>query len=264
MKDMDVCMIKIGGKRAYLRKNIPDDVWVFESIFYANNYLRRLKLRKDDVVLDVGANIGLFTLSIYDKVKQVIAIEPEPENFDLLKHTIIQNKIYNVIPINKAVGESKGFVSFSKTGATASAIDSKSGIELDTLDNILNDLGSDPTVVKMDIEGYEGKALRGFSKVKSVREIIMEVHSKSLQKEVIDILSSYGFKTEILHDSFISNIFLNIIKHPFTFIKVEKIVKYDTSSRYLRYLLHLSRDVPVEIASIKVSSPEIIILYAYR
>jgi tRNA G37 N-methylase Trm5 len=101
-----------------LRKDVIADYWVFEGIFFADEYYP-VHLKEDDVVLDVGANIGAFTIRVARKVKRVIAIESEPQNFRLLLENIKINNIQNVLPINLAVSDKEEDVYFDITGGSA-------------------------------------------------------------------------------------------------------------------------------------------------
>ena len=263
MNNESLLSVKYRKNRIFLRKNIPDDYWVFLSIFYSNTY-GKLRLRRDDVVLDAGANIGLFTIFCCDRVKRVIAIEPEPSNFKMLELNINENNCKNVILVNKAISNRKGYVGFSHTGGTAMANEAGSEIQADTLDDILLNAKVKPTIIKMDIEGFEGKAFKSFMGFDSVREIIMEIHSNELQREISSILSNNGFQCEILHNSLVRKTFTNAIKHPLTLLKVEKSERFRTLERYLKYLLHISEEAPVELKSRKKNSNELAILYAKK
>ncbi len=116
-----------------------DDYWIFNSIFYANIY-DKLKLNNDDIMLDIGANIGLATVLYHKKVKCVIAIEPESKNFEILRKNLQVNNCRNVIAINKAVSDKNERVIFDITGGSAIAKKSDDGIEADKIDNILKEL----------------------------------------------------------------------------------------------------------------------------
>ena len=66
------------------------------------------EIKSDDVVIDVGAHIGYFTLLFADLVGpkgKVFSFEPEPKNFELLKKNIEINNHQNVIPNNKVVSD---------------------------------------------------------------------------------------------------------------------------------------------------------------
>jgi len=73
-------------------------------------YLTKLmlsKIKAGDVVIDIGANIGYDTVLFADKVGKkgkVIAIEPDPTNFEILQKNIKENKLFNVVAVQAAVG----------------------------------------------------------------------------------------------------------------------------------------------------------------
>ena len=245
-----------------MRRNVIHDYWVFNSVFYARTY-DKLQLRRDDILLDVGANIGLVTLYFYDKVNKILAIEPEPDNFRMLRHNVQTNNCKNVITVNKAVSDERGFTQFDHTGGEAIAKQAESGILMDTLENIMNEWGIIPTAIKMDIEGFELKAMKGFSRYDNLRQIIMEVHSKNLQSDVSKLLANQGFSVEFVKENFVHGAILNVLKHPAAFLKSEKLHNYDISRRYSRYLLGLSKDRPTEYRSGDYDS-DIKILYARK
>jgi len=114
----DLNLVNLGKTKIYLRKNIIDDYWVFEGVFFADEYWP-LKLSKSNIILDVGANIGAFTLNVAPKVKHVIAIEPEPNNFEMLKRNIKLNNFNNITLLNYAVSDMEETVYFNTTGGSA-------------------------------------------------------------------------------------------------------------------------------------------------
>ncbi|WP_229572641.1 FkbM family methyltransferase [Saccharolobus caldissimus] len=67
-----------------------------------------LKVKKEDIVLDAGAFIGDFTLKIARKAKEVVAVEPLPWAFQLLKKNVEMNELKNVVPVNKALYDVEG------------------------------------------------------------------------------------------------------------------------------------------------------------
>lgn len=84
--------VKYGAVNLSIRRQVIDDYWVVEGLLYADEYYP-LKVSKNDVVLDVGANIGDYTVRIADKVKTAIAIEPSAENLTYLKQNTLNFKI---------------------------------------------------------------------------------------------------------------------------------------------------------------------------
>lgn len=69
-----------------------------------------IQLRKGDVFIDVGAHIGKYTIlvaKIVGKEGLVIAIEPNPENYETLLENIKLNNLKNVIAVNIAAWNKK-------------------------------------------------------------------------------------------------------------------------------------------------------------
>ena len=260
MTDDNLLSIKIGSIRIHLRRNVVDDYWVFEGVFFADEYYP-LSLKRSDIVLDVGANIGAFTLKVAHKVKHVIAIEPEPRNFELLKKNISENNLSNVTLLNYAVSDKPEIVHFNTTGGSAKV--SKNGIPINAkpLDDILQELG-DPevTIMKMDIEGYEGKVLSAFKKYQTLRQIIIEVHSKELKNFVNNWLTARGFTVVDVSRVKKLRVAKNILSNLIPFLSVERAYNYFTIKQIVKYLLRLG---PSPVASDNPNSEQKI-LYAYK
>jgi FkbM family methyltransferase len=134
-------------------------------------------LRPDSVVLDIGANFGLYTAVSASSVKdrgRLYAFEANPHTFDLLERTLYANRLAqhsNIVAVNALVSEAAGrkklhYLPRFLGGATMSDVGhwgaDKRSVELDaiTIDDFLPpDLTVD--LVKIDIEGHEPFALRG-------------------------------------------------------------------------------------------------------
>lgn len=98
---------------------------------------------------------------------QIVAFEPDPINFQALQQyvTALPKSLHErVVTYQLAVGARKEKVKFSATGTEAASVGSGSlEIECVALDEILDD--SQPTYIKMDIEGYELKAVKGARRI---------------------------------------------------------------------------------------------------
>lgn len=134
----------------------------------------------DSIIVDVGACYGEYTLVCANKAKNglVIAIEPNPYNFKLLKKGVEANNFKNVILINKALSDKEGKMEFymgnkHMEGSTLfkskltqelgnDALYEKCEVDVTTLDKILSELNiTNIDVLKMDAEGAEVKILKG-------------------------------------------------------------------------------------------------------
>jgi FkbM family methyltransferase len=131
-------------------------------------------LQKGDVVLDCGANVGVFTrLALNDGAGKVVAIEPVPSNIESLRRTFkAEIEQGRVVVYPKGVWDKDDFLEMMEDPGN-SAADSfvieqkgakKTGLKLPltTIDKMVAELGLDEVhFIKMDIEGAEENALHG-------------------------------------------------------------------------------------------------------
>lgn len=170
-------------------------------------------VKEGDVILDIGANIGYYTLLFAKLVGikgKVIAFEPSPENFNLLSRNIFINGYKNVVLVNKAVSNYVGKIKLylSKDNKADDRIynsgDGRDSIEVEsiTLDNYLNgDMGK-IDLIKVDVQGAEGGVVQGMQSLLSKNKVklITEFWPFGLKKfgisakEYIELLFAHGFK----------------------------------------------------------------------
>ena len=128
------------------------------------------------IVLDIGANVGIYTLVAAQRVApmgRVYAFEPDRENFALLKQNVAANGHTNVVLMQNAVsdrpGELRLYVNTHNRGdhRTYQADDTQQRdsypVRAITIDEALP-AHVTPSVIKMDIQGFELYALRGMRK----------------------------------------------------------------------------------------------------
>jgi FkbM family methyltransferase len=135
----------------------------------------RREIREGDTVVDVGANIGYFTLLFARLVGpkgRVFAFEPEPTNFELLRKNVELNGYRNVTLVPKAVSDISGTGQLYLTPHKGDAriFDSHDGrtsvaIETIRLDDFFADDPGGLDFIKIDIQGAEPAALRGMVKL---------------------------------------------------------------------------------------------------
>lgn len=134
------------------------------------------EIKKNDVVLDIGANIGYYTLIAAKLVGEngvVFAFEPEPTNFALLKRNVEINGYKNVILVQKAVsnktGKVKLYLSERNLGdhRIYNSQDGRQSIEIEAirLDDYFKDYNGKIDFIKMDVQGSEGGVFQGGSRV---------------------------------------------------------------------------------------------------
>jgi FkbM family methyltransferase len=129
--------------------------------------------------IDVGANIGYFSILAAKKVGssgRVLAIEPEPHNFELLSQNVKINQLCNVTLANVALGESPGtaqlFCSPQNFGDHRLYADADSGdrqavnATMVRLDDLIDQYGlTSVDLIKMDVQGYECYVLAGMRRL---------------------------------------------------------------------------------------------------
>jgi len=164
------------GHKIYLDKNdvlhlsIHQDFEPLETKVLENN------IKKGDVVLDLGANIGVHTLLLAKLVGEngrIYAFEPDPGNFKLLKKNINANKYRNIITIQKAITDVNDIIKFyqMKEYPAGNKIHDASNklrfieVESITLDSFFEELEPKIDFIKMDIEGAEVRALKGMKNI---------------------------------------------------------------------------------------------------
>ncbi|MEM3062138.1 MAG: FkbM family methyltransferase [Nitrososphaerota archaeon] len=89
------------------------DFMAFTHVWILREYDKpRFEIKNSDVIIDIGAHIGLFALyaSQFCKKGRIYCFEPVKENFEMLKTNVELNRITNILPINAAVSSTSGKV----------------------------------------------------------------------------------------------------------------------------------------------------------
>lgn len=125
-----------------------------------------------DVILDCGATVGEYGLYCFKKGSTTYSFESNSEYFKVMKKIIKLNcASAKVIPFLAEIGKRN------------------------TLDGFVKKLKIKPTLLKIDIEGFEHDALLGAKKLlKTCPRIIIETHSKDLENKCLFILKNNGYK----------------------------------------------------------------------
>jgi len=171
------------GKKIYLSDDPLDILTVF-LIFSRKDYGN---VKAGSTVLDIGANIGVFSLyAAFSGANKITAFEPSESSFHILQQNIKQNHLESVVSINRnaVVGIPKKHVKFPKESNVLNTIlpDSSDAAEYDLVEaisfsKIINDLGN-IDLLKIDCEGGEYEIFLNTvaDDIKKVDEIRMEYH----------------------------------------------------------------------------------------
>jgi FkbM family methyltransferase len=175
--------------------------------------LVRAELAAGNVVLDVGANIGYYTLIFARGVGpegRVFAFEPEPGNFALLQENVAANGYRNVTLSRLAASDRAGRARLYLDPVNAGdcriydSRDNRPSVEIETvrLDDVFEASPERIDLIKMDIQGAEAAALRGMRRLlerhRQVR-LVLEFWPYGLQlfgadpEEFLETLCEAGF-----------------------------------------------------------------------
>lgn len=177
-------------------------------------------IRRGDTVVDIGANIGYYTLILARLVGpegRVYAFEPDPANFSILERNVALNGYGNVVLARKAVSSKEGtidlFLSDHNAGmhrSYESVLCTRSvEVEAITLDRFLESETRGIDFIKIDIEGSERPALEGMRAVlgRSRRVAILTEFSPAAMREsgsdpeeYIGALRDLGFALHLLRE----------------------------------------------------------------
>jgi len=182
----------------------------------------RQDLRHADVVADVGAHIGFYSLLAAREAPHasVVAFEPDPYNAAALRANVRRSGAQNVRVIERAVADRARRASFRQNDATTGSsliprvvgLGPARDIEVDTttLDAELGDLTGRRLLLKLDVEGAERLALRGAAG--SLRDAaavtaIVELHPAALHeagttpRELVADLETLGLAPRYLDEA---------------------------------------------------------------
>ena len=190
------------------------DIELIRELVWNHEYDRILSANPGETVVDVGANIGLYSIACSHKVGnsgKIIAIEPEKENFSLLVQNLRLNGVTNVLPINEAISNFIGttdlFLSETNLGGHSIIFrrgSKKRTVNCETLDKLCRRLGIRRVhLIKVDVEGAELAVLEGAQKMleeNKLRLIVVAEHFKDQITQVSRFLSDLGFITKVVNN----------------------------------------------------------------
>ena len=197
------------GDIVKIRTRGRDEDVLFE-IFRQRIYQKFLEIRHGDIIVDVGANIGAFSLAAAEATGAggfVVAIEPGSENFCLLESNTERNHRSNIKLIKKGAWSRSGeeALNLYQMGGDNSFFERKGKklgtetVKVDMLDSILEELKVERVnSIKIDTEGSELEVLKGSTRIlaRDKPQIIMETHPFGAGKDAIsDFLKEFSYGT---------------------------------------------------------------------
>jgi len=166
----------------YIRKDNFGDLYTFRENINGKQY-KNVSLKLNDVVLDIGGHIGTFAVPIANKVKQIISVEMDAENFKVLESN---TRFYKNISIIEAAVVSNSnedstviyYKAKKNSGANSMYVSRGRGDPLFSPSIKIGELLEKykPSVIKCDAEGAEYDIFKGLFIPSFVKQIIVEFH----------------------------------------------------------------------------------------
>jgi len=235
-------IVEIQGSKMYI--NINDESSSMQRTFqgYASNLIHEKAttdlfkkiVKPGNIVVDLGANIGYFTLlaaKLVGQAGKVYAFEPEPKNFKYLSKNIELNNYHYAAVFQKAVSDKAGktelFICPYDSGHHTinrydgieaykrdRILEKKESVEIDTitLDEFFRNREEEIDVMKIDVEGAEFLALSGMDnilrknrKLKIFLEffpLLIRKMGSSPEELIRKLLEDYRFSVFIIPDDY--------------------------------------------------------------
>lgn len=218
----EICKINVGGVAVQFALTSQAEFNYHKFIDGERNVLLDLlnEAQPNDVFIDVGANVGIYTCFLCEVLpsNHVIAIEPHPENIKRLMTNLNVNE-FNAQVLEMALSNQKGEALFTLPSNKARHNQLKEGelsntgngsgetlsVQVAQGDKIFHSENlSSPTILKIDAQGEELNVLKGFKTTlqsEKCRLVYCEVHpdrNADLKEAVVEFLETKGFTTQEL------------------------------------------------------------------
>jgi FkbM family methyltransferase len=164
------------------------------------------RLKKTDVVLDVGAHIGSWTIRMGKRVQTVIAYEPVPRTYEILNENVKLNELDHAVLLNLGASNFNGklimhshcsYAQYSmseipKAGSNQNLPDIE--VRVEKLNNMMKRIEA-CDFIKIDVESHEAEVLQGADKLLETYrpELLIEVHDDKKLELIKSMLRPYGY-----------------------------------------------------------------------
>lgn len=219
-------IIEVNNLKMYLHDTGLSSAIIRNGVYEKNEteFIQR-HVKSDDVLVDIGANIGYYTLlfaKLIGKNGKTFAFEPEIKNFQILTKNISINNLQNVILENFAISNYNGVVKLyisevpGRHSLTPTSKNNYHNIQCVTLDDYFQnykELIDKISYIKIDVEGLEVKVLEGMQQILQLNknprlkiqlefDPVLIKNSENTPNQVFELLISKGFKSYIITDTF--------------------------------------------------------------
>jgi FkbM family methyltransferase len=249
------------NKEEYITRSIlKNGYWEKHSSELVHEILKKNKL----LFIDIGANIGYYSLLAASIGIKSIAFEPIKKNYRIFEKSIKKNNFQDLIKLYKvALGEEHKMVEFNiitRNMGASTIYDFIDKVEADYKENVMVFVGDDLLLpieedmfIKMDVENMEVSVIKGMIRTLSkgrVKYILMEISKVVDQIELFTILKKSGFHKGIsieylkrYDSSNTLNLCSDYLSKENIYVEIEEFEKsYRTSDDAIQYNILFVRD----------------------
>lgn len=239
------------GLECYYSSSKEETEYIFSEIFTERQYEGHdIVIKEGDVIFDVGANIGLFSIFVkgVEPTAKVFAFEPIKATFEVLQKNIHLHSLEDVVLFNCGLSSennpAKIFTFYPNMSANSTTkpedtlaelediqVDQNSqkienlfeeffqekeqvACEVRTLSSVINELGIDSIdLLKIDVEGEEYEVFESIEAKDwpKIKQIVAEIHDqKGRLKQISQMLADNGFKIQLEKRDLLPSTFVDI------------------------------------------------------
>ena len=207
------------------KRIVPIEILNFNEYEYDEINILKGLIKEDSVIVDIGANIGYYSLVLgkYNSKGKIYSFEPIPKNFNYLKENIKLNSANNIYPHNIALSDYDGTTSFYfyEEGMANSSMkilnetvaNIKVECAVNTLDTFMEIEKVKVDLIKCDTEGSEFLVFKGATKtlLRDKPIIFTEMLRKWSKKfnyhpnDIINFLKGLGYQCFIIENGILSS-----------------------------------------------------------
>ena len=200
-KEFIIDNIESDSSSHFFESNIEDPAYyTYDEVFNKNIYENKLiKINEGDIVLDIGANYGFFSLYAENfKPSKIISFEPSKKTFNYLNSNF-SNGIKHQKAVSGLSGKSKFSDDNSSSASSRLLVNGEYEVEVVGINDLLNYLNLEKVdFLKIDCEGSEKEIFEEITleTISKINKIVVEYHSDDIKHLILNKLHNFNFKVE--------------------------------------------------------------------
>jgi FkbM family methyltransferase len=198
-KQWNAKLKQINNREIQLCANDDCHVGIFEEMFVYQSYDLNLLGFEPEIIIDVGAHIGLFSVAAAARWPKalILAFEPHPKNAVWARKNFEVNKVKGCV-VEAVAGKESCYVDFDASSGMGYVSSCENSIRVSAIDlaSLIKSFSAFSLLLKMDIEGGEKDLLPIILPcLPYINSVYVELHGTLSECEkMLEVISSYGFE----------------------------------------------------------------------